>query len=124
MITLTAKGDLNNTYKFLDRILKRDFYKNLEAYGQEGVNALAEATPKKTGKTAASWEFDIDRGLNSVAITWRNTNINNGVNIAIILQYGHGTGWGGYVQGRDYINPAIRPVFDKIAESIWKEVTE
>lgn len=124
MITLTAKGDLNNTYKFLDRILKRDFYKNLEAYGQEGVNALAEATPKKTGKTAASWEFDIDRGLNSVGITWRNTNINNGVNIAIILQYGHGTGWGGYVQGRDYINPAIRPVFDKIAESIWKEVTE
>ena len=124
MITLTAKGDLNNTYKFLDRILKRDIYKNLEAYGQEGVNALAEATPKKTGKTAASWEFDIDRGLNSVAITWRNTNINNGVNIAIILQYGHGTGWGGYVQGRDYINPAIRPVFDKIAESIWKEVTE
>lgn len=123
MITLTAKGDLSKSYKFLDRIVKRDFYKSLEVYGQRGVSALASATPKDTGKTAASWYYEINRNVNSVEIYWKNSNTNNGVNIAVILQYGHGTGWGGYVQGIDYINPAIRPIFNEIANEIWKEVT-
>ena len=123
MITLTAKGDLSKSYKFLDRIVKRDFYKSLEVYGQRGVSALASATPKDTGKTAASWYYEINRNVNSVEIYWKNSNTNNGVNIAVILQYGHGTGWGGYVQGIDYINPAIRPIFNEMANEIWKEVT-
>ena len=124
MITLTAKGDLSKSYKFLDRILKRDFYSKLEMYGQQGVNALAAATPRRTGKTASSWYYEINRNINSVEIYWKNMNVNKGVNIAVILQYGHGTGWGSYVHGVDYINPAIRPVFDNIANGIWKEVTE
>lgn len=124
MITLTAKGDLDKTYKFLDRILKRDFYSRLEVYGQEGVTALSQATPKRTGKTANSWVYEIDRGLNSVSISWKNTNVNQGYNVAVLIQYGHGTGYGKYVQGIDYINPAIRPVFNNIANNIWKEVTK
>ena len=124
MITLNAKGDLSNTYKFLDRILKRDFYNRLEVYGQQGVNALMAYTPKRTGLTAASWYYEINRNVNSVEIYWKNSNVNKGVNIAVILQYGHGTGWGSYVQGVDYINPAIRPIFDEMANNIWKEVTE
>lgn len=123
MITLTAKGDLSKSYKFLDRIVKRDFYKSLEVYGQRGVSALASATPKDTGKTAASWYYEINRNVNSIEIYWKNSNTNNGVNVAVILQYGHGTGWGGYVKGIDYINPAIRPIFNEMANEIWKEVT-
>lgn len=123
MIEFTAKGDFDKTYKFLDRILKRDFYKRLEMYGQRGVNALAAATPKRTGRTAASWYYEINRNLNSVEIYWKNSNINNGVNIAVLIQYGHGTGWGKYVQGIDYINPAIKPIFNEMADNIWKEVT-
>lgn len=123
MIKLEAKGDLSKTYKFLDRVLKRDFYSRLEVYGQKGVNALAAATPRRTGVTAASWYYEINRNINSVEIYWKNSNINKGVNIAVILQYGHGTGSGVYVQGIDYINPAIQPVFNEIAENIWKEVT-
>ena len=124
MITLSAKGDLSKTYKFLDRFVKRDFYKRLEVYGQLGVDALMSATPKKTGVTAASWYYEINRNIDSVEIYWKNSNEINGVNIAIILQYGHGTKNGGYFQGIDYINPAIRPVFEEIANNIWKEVTE
>lgn len=123
MITLTAKGDLSKTYKFLDKIMNGDFYKSLEMYGQKGVAALSAATPKRSGTTAASWSYEIDRSFDSVAIYWINTNINKNVNIAVIIQYGHGTRNGGYVQGIDYINPAVRPVFDEIADSIWKEVT-
>lgn len=123
MITLEAKGDLSKTYKFLDRILKRDFYSRLEVYGQKGVAALAAATPKRTGVTSASWYYEINRNINSVEIYWKNSNVNKGVNIAVIIQYGHGTRSGAYVQGIDYINPAIKPVFNEIAENIWKEVT-
>lgn len=123
MIQLTAKGDLSKTYKFLDRILKRDFYSRLEVYGQKGVEALAASTPKRSGETAASWYYVIDRGLNGVEVSWHNSHVNQNVNIAVIIQYGHGTGWGGYVQGIDYINPAIRPIFEDMANSIWKEVT-
>lgn len=100
-----------------------DFFRNLEKYAREGVTALASATPVDSGETAASWDYEIQKGNGKVSIYWTNSNINDGVPIAVILQYGHGTNGGGYVQGRDYINPAIRPIFDKIAENAWKEVT-
>ena len=93
-------------------------------YGQRGVNALAAATPKDTGLTAASWYYEVERTDNDLAIYWKNSNTNNGVNIAVILQYGHGTNGGGYVRGIDYINPALRPIFEEIANDVWEEVTE
>lgn len=123
MIKFTHKGDLSKTYSFLDRASKGDFYKTLNKYGQEGVQALASATPVDSGKTSDSWSYKIIRSKNQATIQWLNSNIVNGVSIAIILQYGHGTGTGGYVQGQDYINPTIKPIFDKIAQEVWKEVT-
>ena len=122
MIILKSKGELSKTYNFLKRAQARDFYKRLDKYGEEGVVALSTATPVDTGKTAASWSYSISHSKTAVTITWRNSNVVNGVPIAIILQYGHGTRNGGYVQGRDYINPAIRPIFDKILNSAWEEV--
>lgn len=103
-------------------MLNRDYLNVLERYGKAGVSALAAATPKDSGNTAASWTYEISHNRTSSSITFVNANIQNGVNIAIILHYGHGTGNGGYVVGRDYINPAVRPVFDKIAEDAWREV--
>lgn len=96
----------------------------LDRFGQEGVAALSSATPVDSGKTAASWSYEIERGDGKTVISWSNSNVNDGVNIAVILQYGHGTGTGGFVQGRDYINPAIQSVFDRIAEEAWREVTK
>ena len=96
----------------------------LDKYGREGVSALASATPTDTGKTASSWYYQIERRNGSVAIVFLNSHINQGIPIAIILQYGHGTGTGGWVEGRDYINPAIRPLFDKAANELWREVTK
>ena len=123
MITFKHRGDFNNTERFFKRAQKMDFYKNLEKYARAGVVALASATPVDTGLTATSWDYEIRKEKNKISIYWTNSNIQNGVPIAIILQYGHGTNNGGYVQGRDYINPAIQPIFDQIAESAWKEVT-
>lgn len=123
-IVFKHKGDLKQTTKFLERTLKGDYLKDLDKFGREGVAALALATPVDTGKTAESWDYRIEKTNYGTKIIWTNSNVNNGVNIAIILQYGHGTNHGGYVQGRDYINPAIRPIFDKIADNAWKEVTK
>lgn len=123
MIVFRQRGNFNNTEKFLKRAKKNDFYKNLDKYGREGVAALASATPIDSGITASSWGYEIKQGRGTVSIYWTNSNINKGVPIAVIIQYGHGTNNGGYVQGRDYINPAIRPVFDKITNKVWKEVT-
>lgn len=123
-ITFTQKGDFSKTERFLKKAKKADFYKHMQQYGELGVQALSEATPIRTGKTASSWEYDVEMNKNSAKITWSNTNVNNGENIAILIQYGHGTGTGGYVHGLDYVNPAMRAVFDKIIEEIWKEVTE
>ena len=122
-------GDLSKTYKFLNRITSRQYLRQLDAYGREGVEALSKATPVDTGLTAASWtaaswRYRINRGNGTVSITFDNTNIQNGVNIAIILDYGHGTGRGYYVQGRHYISPAIQPVFDNIAEKCWEEIVK
>lgn len=123
VIVFKHRGNLKKTTKFLERTAKEDYLKSLDKYGQEGVNALSLATPVDTGKTAASWDYRIEKTGTGVKLVWTNSNVNKGVNIAIILQYGHGTRNGGYVQGRDYINPAIRPIFDKIADDAWKEVT-
>lgn len=123
MISIRQKGDFSKLSRYFERVREAARLGVLDKYGREGVAALSSATPVKTGKTAASWTYDIERQNGSVSIVFRNTNINKGVPIAIILQTGHGTGTGGWVQGRDYINPAIQPIFDKIADSAWKEVT-
>lgn len=123
MIRFVQKGDFKKLDNFLERI--KDIIKEsqLDKYGREGVKALSEATPVDTGKTASSWYYEIDRRNGSLSISFYNSNINKGVPIAIILQYGHGTKNGGWVQGRDYINPAIQPIFDRIADEAWEEVT-
>ena len=123
VITFKHKGSLRKTTNFLKRIKRHNFYAGLDQYGQIGVDALSAATPIDSGNTAASWTYSIEKTKQGVIIFWSNSNVNAGVNIAVILQYGHGTGTGGWVEGRDYINPAIRPIFDDIAENAWKEVT-
>lgn len=123
VITFTHKGNFNNTESFLNRIKKRQYMDKLKMYAEKGVNALASATPKDTGKTAASWSYEITQGAGEITISWSNSNVNKGVNIAVILQYGHGTRNGGYVRGIDYINPAIKPIFEEMVADIWKEVT-
>ena len=121
-ITFRHVGNFSKMDRFLARLMNREYLNILDKYGQKGVNALAAATPKRTGLTAASWTYEITHNLESSTISWKNTNVNKGVNIAIILQYGHGTRNGGYVAGRDYINPAIQPIFDQMAVEAWKEV--
>ena len=124
MISFRQKGDFSKLTRFLERAKNLVHLSDLDRYGREGVAALASATPVDTGKTAASWYYDIKINKESASITFDNSNIQNGVPIAIILQYGHGTRNGGWVEGRDYINPVIQPIFDKIAEKAWKEVTK
>lgn len=124
MISFRQKGDFSKLTSFLEKAKEAVKVGDLDRYGQEGVAALASATPKDSGLTANSWYYEIEHGNESVSISFHNKNIQNGVPIAIILQYGHGTGTGGWVQGRDYINPTIRPLFDKIANNAWKEVTK
>ena len=124
MISFRQKGDFSKLNKYFERVKETAKIGILDKYGKEGVRALTSATPVDTGKTADSWSYDIKRQNGSVSIVFNNSNINNGVQIAIILQLGHGTGTGGWVQGRDYINPAIQPIFDKIANDAWKEVTK
>ena len=123
MIKFRQKGDFSKLTHYLEKVKEIVKLGDLDKYGREGVAALASATPVDTGLTASSWRYEIQHGNDSVSITFYNYNIQNGVPIAIILQYGHGTRNGGYVQGRDYINPAIKPIFDKITEDAWKEVT-
>ena len=124
MITFRQKGDFSKLTRYLERVKESVKLGNLNKYGREGVAALASATPIESGKTASSWYYEIENSNGSATISFYNSNVNKGVPIAIILQYGHGTGTGGWVQGRDYINPAIQPVFDRIAEEAWREVTK
>lgn len=124
MITFRQKGDFSKLTRFLERAKESVRLGDLDKYGREGVAALASATPVDTGQTANSWHYKIEQKQGSVLISFYNTNIQNGVPIAVILQYGHATRNGGWVQGRDYINPAIQPIFDKIANNAWKEVTK
>lgn len=123
MITFRQKGDFTKLTHYFKRVNKAAKINDLDKYGREGVAALASATPVDTGKTASSWYYKIERKDGLISITFNNTNINKGVPIAIILQYGHGTRNGGWVEGRDYINPAIQPIFDRITEDAWREVT-
>lgn len=122
MIKVTSKGDFKKTVKFLKDIKSSDYKHILDKYGKLGVTKLAQATPSETGRTANSWEYRIEQGRNQAKIIWYNTNFNKGVSIALLLQYGHGTGTGGYVKGIDYINPAMKPVFKELADAAWKEV--
>lgn len=124
MITFRQKGDFSKLTRFLEKAKESIHLGDLDKYGREGVAALASATPVESGLTANSWYYKIERKNGLVSITFYNSNVQNGIPIAIILQYGHGTGTGGWVQGRDYINPAIQPIFDKIANDAWREVTK
>lgn len=122
-VKFEVSGSFTKTERFLNRMKRREYLNVLDKFGREGVQALRNATPVDSGATAEAWDYEIKRTRGYTEIVWTNSNINDGVPIAVILQYGHGTGTGGYVQGRDYINPAIRPIFDKIAEKAWKVVT-
>ena len=124
MISFRQKGDFKKVTRYFERVKEVVHLGDLDKYGREGVVALASATPVDTGLTASSWSYEIVHNKGSATINFNNSNIQNGVPIAIILQYGHGTRNGGWVQGRDYINPAIQPIFDKIAENAWREVTK
>lgn len=124
MITFRHKGDFKKVTRYFERVREAARIGILDKYGREGVAALASATPVDTGLTAGSWYYEIENKNGSAVIRFNNSNIQNGVPIAIILQYGHGTRNGGWVQGRDYINPAIQPIFDKIVDAAWKEVTK
>lgn len=124
MISFRQKGDFSKLTKFLERAKEAVRLGDLDKYGREGVAALASATPIDSGLTAKSWSYEITNENGTATISFHNSNINQGVPIAIILQYGHGTGTGGWVEGRDYINPAIQPIFDKILNEAWREVTK
>lgn len=124
MISFKQQGDFSKITRYLERVKEAIHLGLLDKYGREGVAALSSATPIDSGKTASSWYYDIENKRGSASIIFKNSNINQNVPIAIILQYGHGTGTGGWVQGRDYINPAIRPVFDKLVDEAWREVTK
>lgn len=123
MITIKASGDYGKALRYFEALRKIVKLSDMDKYGRMGVDALRDATPKDTGKTSESWRYIIEKTSSGFSIEWINDNVNNHVNIAIILQYGHGTRFGAYVQGVDYINPALKPVFDSMADSIWKEVT-
>lgn len=123
MIVIKQRGGFSNLEKFLNRAQRRDVRHILEKYAKIGVDALSSATPYDTGKTSESWGYNVTVSKSGYSIAWTNTNVVNGVPIAIILQYGHGTRNGGYVQGQDYINSALRHIFDNLAEDVWREVT-
>lgn len=123
-VSFFSKGDWSKTFNFFKRNLNREAFAVLDSLGRQGVEALKQNTPKDSGVTADSWTYEIVSSNGQTSIQWTNDNVENGFPVAIMLQYGHGTGTGGYVQGRDYINPAIKPVFDNIAEAVWREVTK
>jgi hypothetical protein len=124
MIIISHSGSFNNTENFFKRSVSREYLLALEKYGREGVAALASATPVDTGETANSWDYNVVMTSGGFKIEWGNSHVESGIPIAVLIQYGHGTRNGGYVQGRDFINPVIQPIFDKIADEIWKEVTK
>ena len=123
MITFKHQGDFSKTFRFLEKAPGALRAVDFDRFGKEGVAALVSATPSDSGETAAAWDYTVSKGAGSVEIAFSNSNVNNGFPIAIGLQYGHGTGTGGYVQGRDYINPAIQPIFDRLSNELWKVVT-
>ena len=124
MIKIVHKGNFKNTERFLEKNKKLEISNILKIYGQLGVEALSANTPVESGETANSWSYEISQDRDGWRIYWCNSHVNDGIPIAILIQYGHGTGTGGYVEGRDFINPALRPVFDELADKAWKEVTQ
>lgn len=123
IVDISVRGTFNNAFKFFDSLLHRDYLNVLESGGEKGVQALAAATPVDSGKTADSWSYRVNRSIGKSTLEWHNDNVTSyGDPIAVMLQYGHGTGTGGYVQGRDYINPAISSVFDDVADLVWEAV--
>jgi hypothetical protein len=123
MISASAEGSFNETEKFLRAMSTMNVDKILNSEAQKGVVALSRATPQESGRASTSWGYKIEKTNSSVTIGWTNSDVENGYPVALMIQYGHGTGTGGYVQGKDYINPAMRPIFDSIAETVWRAVT-
>lgn len=123
MIRITSKGDFNRTTRALQKMSSNGIFKTLDAAGRSGVAALSAATLKDSGETSQSWNYRVEKSKGHWSIEWTNSHMAGSAPVAILLQYGHGTGTGGYVVGRDYINPAMKPVFDKIADDVWKAVT-
>lgn len=123
MISVSSSGSTARTEAFLKKMLHGDIFAGLDALARQGVTALATATPKDSGLTSSTWDYRIQRSGSSLSIEWLNTDVESGFPVAIMLQYGYATGTGGYVAGRDYINPAMKPIFDMIAERVWKVVT-
>lgn len=124
MIGIRHKGDFSKTENYLKKLKQNQVLKSFDKYGKRGVAALASMTPVDTGLTANSWYYKIEQADDSITLLFCNSNIQNGIPIAIILQYGHGTRQGGWVEGRDYINPAVQPLFDQIVKDLWGEVTK
>lgn len=122
MISSTSGGSFDNLNRFLEKMITGDISSGLDSHARRGVDALQKATPQESGETANSWSYEIIKEGGSISIWWVNTHIVNGFNVAIGLQYGHGTGTGGWVQGEDYINGPLKPIFDEIADAVWKEV--
>lgn len=123
MITFRSKGDFSKATRYFERAKEAAKVGILDKYGRAGVAALSSATPIESGLAAGSWGYEIERSRHSARIIFTNSDVENGFPVAIMLQYGHGTGTGGWVEGRDYINPAIQPIFDRIADEAWREVT-
>lgn len=123
MFSISSSGDWSETEKFLRKMMSLKLDSVLNAAGTKGAAALAKATPKDTGRASISWTYDIQKSSTGIVIGWKNTDVESGFPVALMIQYGHGTGTGGYIQGRDYINPAMRPIFDEIADTVWKAVT-
>jgi hypothetical protein len=123
VISFSSKGDFKNTDAFLKKMSRGDIFKSLDRYGSEGTSALAHATPMDTGETAGSWSHEVLIKNQTYSIIWSNGNIVDGIPVAILIQVGHGTRGGGYISGRDFINPALRPIFDRILNEVWREVT-
>lgn len=121
-ISFEIDGSFDKTFNFLKKLEQRNFYNDLERYAKEGVVALKANTPVDKGIAANSWSYNINRTKNGCTISWTNSDVVSGVPVVILLQYGHGTGTGGYVSGRDFINPSIKPLFDRISEKVWQEV--
>jgi hypothetical protein len=124
MIKTSDSGSFNNTMTWLEAMKKGRMFEDLDRIAREGVDLLARATSIDSGRAAGEWDYEIKKGKGAVTIHWTNTDVEDGVNVIILLQYGHGTGTGGYVSGRDFINPVMRPIFDKMTDAMWKRVTQ
>ena len=123
MISFKHKGDFKKTTAFLKAVGKGDYLRGLDKYGELGVQLLRESTPKRTGKTADSWSYNITKTRTGISLNWTNSNINDGVSVAVVIQLGHLTPQGYYIEGVDYINSALKPLFDTLGKELWEEVT-